>query len=71
MTGDSTANGAQLQLWDCSAGPNQRWTVTGARDIVNPQADKCMDATGNSSANGTRAQLWTCTGAANQKWTVA
>ncbi|MFE7706926.1 ricin-type beta-trefoil lectin domain protein [Streptomyces sp. NPDC057486] len=67
---NSTANGAQLQLWDCNGGGNQRWGVSGARDIVNVQADKCMDATGNSSANGTRLQIWTCAGTANQKWTV-
>ncbi|MGW6897155.1 ricin-type beta-trefoil lectin domain protein [Streptomyces sp. NPDC054919] len=67
---NSTADGAQLQLWDCNGGANQRWGVSGARDIVNVQADKCMDATGNSSANGTRLQIWTCSGTANQKWTV-
>ncbi|MCX4530280.1 family 16 glycosylhydrolase [Streptomyces sp. NBC_00841] len=67
---NSTADGAQLQLWDCTGGGNQRWGVSGARDIVNVQADKCMDATGNASANGTRLQIWTCAGTANQKWTV-
>ncbi|MCX5052276.1 MULTISPECIES: RICIN domain-containing protein [unclassified Streptomyces] len=70
VTGNGTADGATAQLWDCTGGPNQKWTVTGAHDIVNPQADKCLDVTGSSSANGTRLQLWTCTGGANQKWTV-
>ncbi|MFE3743347.1 RICIN domain-containing protein [Streptomyces sp. NPDC059096] len=67
---NSTADGAPLQLWDCNGGGNQRWGISGARDIVNVQADKCMDATGNSSADGTRLQIWTCAGTANQKWTV-
>ncbi|WP_392676496.1 ricin-type beta-trefoil lectin domain protein [Streptomyces sp. LN785] len=67
---NSTADGAQLQLWDCTGAANQRWAVSGARDIVNIQANKCVDATGNSSANGTRLQIWTCAGTANQKWTV-
>ncbi|MGW3466600.1 RlpA-like double-psi beta-barrel domain-containing protein, partial [Streptomyces olivaceoviridis] len=44
------------------------WTVTAAHDIVNPQANKCLDVTDNNSANGTRIQIWSCTGAANQKW---
>lgn len=66
-----TADGSLVQLWDCNGTGAQRWSVTAAHDIVNPQADKCLDATGNSSANGTRLQIWTCTGAANQKWTVA
>ncbi|MBL1103996.1 family 16 glycosylhydrolase [Streptomyces sp. 5-8] len=70
VTGNGTADGSTVQLWDCTGGPNEKWTVTGAHDIVNPQADKCLDVTGNNSANGTRLQIWTCTGGANQKWTV-
>ncbi len=65
-----TANGSVVQLWDCNGSAAQRWSVSGAHDIVNPQADKCLDATGNGSANGTRLQIWTCTGATNQKWTA-
>ncbi|MEU6669071.1 lectin [Streptomyces sp. NPDC046727] len=70
VTGNGTADGSTVQLWDCTGGPNQKWTVTGAHDIVNPQANKCLDVTGNNSANGTRLQIWTCSGGANQKWTV-
>ncbi|MDT0477891.1 family 16 glycosylhydrolase [Streptomyces sp. DSM 41014] len=70
VTGNGTADGSTVQLWDCAGSPNQKWTVTGAHDIVNPQANKCLDVTGNNSANSTRLQIWTCTGAANQKWTV-
>jgi len=44
--------------------------VTGARDIVNIAANKCLDVTDNNSANGTRLQIWECGGGANQKWTV-
>ena len=36
---------------------------------MNPQANKCLDATGVSSANGTPLQIWDCTGGANQVWT--
>ncbi len=51
--------------------PNQKWAVSAAHDIVNPQANKCLDATGNSSANGTRLQIWSCSGGApTRKWTV-
>ncbi|WP_311315009.1 RICIN domain-containing protein [Streptomyces naphthomycinicus] len=70
VTGNGTADGTAVQLWDCTGGPNQKWTVTGAHDIVNPQANKCLDVTGNNSANGTRLQIWTCSGGANQKWTL-
>jgi hypothetical protein len=70
VTDNGTADGSTVQLWDCTGGPNQKWTVTGAHDIVNPQANKCLDVTGNNSANGTRLQIWTCSGGANQKWTA-
>jgi beta-glucanase (GH16 family) len=71
VTGNGTADGSTVQLWDCTGGPNQKWAVSGANDIVNPQADKCLDVTGNNSANGTRLQIWTCSGGANQKWTIS
>jgi len=67
-TSASTADGAQIQLYDCNGTGAQKWTVTAAKDIVNNAANKCLDATGSSSANGTRLQIWTCTGGANQKW---
>jgi hypothetical protein len=70
VTSGATADGAKVQLWDCNGTGAQRWTVTGARDIVNIAANKCLDATDNSAANGTRLQIWTCAGTANQKWTV-
>jgi hypothetical protein len=58
-------------LWDCNGTGAQKFAVSGANDIVNIQANKCLDAQNNSSANGTRLQLWTCGGTANQKWSVA
>ncbi|WP_445271659.1 RICIN domain-containing protein, partial [Streptomyces sp. DSM 41978] len=65
-----TADGTPVRLWECNGSAAQQWATPAARDIVNPQADKCLDAAGNSSANGTRLQIWTCAGTANQKWTV-
>jgi hypothetical protein len=70
VTAAGTADGTPIQLYDCNGTAAQKWTVTAAHDIVNPAANKCLDATGNSSANGTRLQIWTCGGTANQKWTV-
>jgi hypothetical protein len=54
----------------CDGAASQRWTPTGARDLANVKADKCLDAKDNSSADGTRLQIWTCAGTANQKWTA-
>jgi Ricin-type beta-trefoil lectin domain len=66
----NTANGTKIQLWTCNGTGAQVWTYTAARDLVNPQANKCLDATGPSSADGTPLQIWSCTGGANQKWTA-
>ena len=70
VTAGTTGNGAQVQLYDCNGTRAQQWRANGAHDIVNPQSNRCLDATGVSSANGTRLQIWDCTGGANQKWTV-
>jgi len=59
-----------VQLWDCNGTAAQQWRTGTANDIVNPTANRCLDATGVSSANGTRLQIWDCTGGANQKWVV-
>jgi beta-glucanase (GH16 family) len=68
VTAASTADGAPIQLYDCNGTGAQQWAVSGAKDIVNTNANKCLDVTGNNSANGTRLQIWTCKGGANQKW---
>jgi hypothetical protein len=70
VTAGSTANGAKVQLYDCNGTGAQQWRVTAANDIVNPQSNKCLDATNWGTANGTRLQIWDCTGGANQKWHV-
>lgn len=41
-----------------------------AGDLVNPQADKCVDAKDNGTVDGTKLHLWTCAGTPNQKWRV-
>ena len=39
-------------------------------DLVNPQANKCVDIPSANTANGNRLQIWTCNGTAAQKWTL-
>ena len=65
-----SADGTKIQLWTCNGTGAQQWTYSAGHDLVNPQANKCLDVTGNNSANATRLQIWTCTGAANQRWTA-
>jgi len=64
----STAPGAVIQLAGCSGNPAQQFVLTAAGDLVNPQANKCVDVSGWSTADGARLITWDCHGGANQKW---
>nr|WP_217712198.1 arabinofuranosidase catalytic domain-containing protein [Kitasatospora sp. NA04385] len=69
-TGNGTANGTPLQLWDCNGGGAQKWIQQADGSLLNPQSGRCLDDPNGNSANGTRLQLWDCNGAAAQKFTV-
>ncbi|MFI7336381.1 endo-1,4-beta-xylanase [Streptomyces sp. NPDC050085] len=60
-----TADGTQVQLWDCSGGTNQQWTYTSAGEL-RVYGNKCLDAAG--TGNGAKVQIYSCWGADNQKW---
>lgn len=65
----STANGTQVQLWDCHGGTNQRWTYTAGRQLT-VYGNKCLDASGQGTSNGTAVIIWDCNGQANQQWNL-
>ncbi|GIG16633.1 hypothetical protein Cme02nite_49650 [Catellatospora methionotrophica] len=65
----ATANGSQLQLWDCHGGTNQRWTYTSGKQLT-LYGNKCLDASGSGTANGTAAVIWDCHGGTNQQWNL-
>lgn len=67
VTGGSPANGNPIELWNCNGGANQQFVLSAAGDLVNPQANKCVDVTGFGGA-GAPLELWDCNGGANQKW---
>ncbi|WP_245651944.1 RICIN domain-containing protein [Streptosporangium amethystogenes] len=69
VTGGSTANGAQAQLWDCGSGGNQRWTHTSGKQLM-VYGNKCLDAYGQGTGNGTQVVIWDCNGQTNQQWNV-
>src|ERR1035438_1481238 len=52
----STANGNKIQMWDCTGGVNQQWTVE--PDGTLQVYGKCMDITGANYGNGTLIELW-------------
>jgi poly(3-hydroxybutyrate) depolymerase len=66
VNGASSANGAQMIIWDCHTNANQQITRNGAALQV---MGKCLDVPANSGA-GTRVQIWDCHGGANQQWNL-
>jgi poly(3-hydroxybutyrate) depolymerase len=67
VPGATATNGTQVQLWDCHAGTNQRWTYTTNRQLT-VYGNKCLD--GNGTSNGTTVVIWDCNGQANQQWNL-
>ncbi|MFG2819985.1 non-reducing end alpha-L-arabinofuranosidase family hydrolase [Kitasatospora sp. NPDC048365] len=63
------ADGAALQIYDCSGGTNQLWTSTSGNQLT-VYGNKCLDVPGHATTAGTRLQIWSCSGAANQQWRV-
>ncbi|GGN84360.1 hypothetical protein GCM10010112_63660 [Actinoplanes lobatus] len=64
----STANGVIIQIANCSGNPAQQWVLSAAGDLVNPQADKCLDIKDWNGDDRAQLQLWECAGTLNQKW---
>jgi hypothetical protein len=54
----------------CNGSPAQQFVLNAAHDLVNVQADKCVDAKDKGTSNGVRLQLWSCAGTSNQKWSL-
>jgi len=71
VTAANTANGAQLQLYDCNGTGAQQWALQSDGSIKNPQSGRCMDSPSGATANGTRLQIWDCNGSAAQKFSKA
>jgi hypothetical protein len=65
----STSNGTQLQIWDCNSNANQRFTLTGSKQLQ-VYGNKCLDANGRGTTNGTTVIIWDCNGQNNQQWNV-
>jgi hypothetical protein len=62
----SSANGTIVQMWDCTGGAAQNWTMASNGTVgIN---GKCLDITGGSTANGALIEEWACNGGANQQW---
>jgi hypothetical protein len=55
-------------LAKCNGSSAQKFTLNSSNDLVNLNADKCVDVKDQQTANGTPLQLWSCGGTSNQKW---
>jgi hypothetical protein len=62
VAASGTANGTAVQLYTCSTGVAQTWTISDTGTIRNPHSGKCLDVTGQGTANGSTIQLWDCNG---------
>ncbi|MEV5891677.1 extracellular catalytic domain type 1 short-chain-length polyhydroxyalkanoate depolymerase [Nonomuraea fuscirosea] len=65
VPGAATADGTQVQLWDCNGRANQQWAATAAGEL-RVYGGKCLDAAG--AGNGAGIQIYACHGGANQRW---
>jgi hypothetical protein len=63
----NSADGTQVQLYDCNGTVAQQWTTSGS---TLQALGKCMDVAAANSANGTKVQIYTCNGTVAQQWTV-
>src|SRR5690348_541154 len=70
VTGGSSSDGTQVEIWSCTGGENQSWTSTAAGElrVTIRGVTKCLDAPG--TANGTGIVISSCDGGAGQQWTV-
>jgi Ricin-type beta-trefoil lectin domain-like len=64
VAGFSTANGGNIQQWDCGNGANQKFQFVsqggGWYTIKGQQSNRCINVAGVSTANGANVIQWTC-----------
>lgn len=69
ISGASTANGAQAQLWDCHGNTNQRFTYTSGKQLQ-VYGNKCLVASNGGTGNGTAVVIGDCNSQTSQQWNV-
>ncbi|WP_433217206.1 arabinofuranosidase catalytic domain-containing protein [Dactylosporangium sp. CS-047395] len=70
IVGNGTANGAQVELWDCNGVGGQVFQQQADGSLRNPQSGRCLDSPNGATGNGTRLQIWDCNGSAAQKFAL-
>jgi len=64
-----TANGTNVQLYQCNGTHAQKWMWTQAGELRSAVAsDMCLDVSNAGTADGTNVQLYQCNGTKAQQW---
>ena len=75
VSGVSTANAANIHLWDWLNGNNQKWTVVPVGDgyfrVTAVHSGKVADVEGPSTADGADVHQWSYVGVLNQHWRLS
>ncbi|MFF9279815.1 non-reducing end alpha-L-arabinofuranosidase family hydrolase [Streptomyces griseosporeus] len=69
VPGAAQTDGTTVQIWDCTGGTNQQWTLTDTNQLT-VYGNKCLDVPGHATTAGTRPVIWSCNGGTNQQWRV-
>ncbi|MGW2873295.1 ricin-type beta-trefoil lectin domain protein [Kitasatospora sp. NPDC001225] len=69
VSGNGTANGTPVQMWECNGGDAQKWTYNGYK--LQAANGKCLDLEANKTANGTKLQVWDCLEIPGQRWNMS
>ncbi|MEM1312505.1 MAG: ricin-type beta-trefoil lectin domain protein [Patescibacteria group bacterium] len=62
-------NGAQVYIYDCHSGNNQKWEFLESGEIKGLRSGRCLSHS-NSVNNGTPITIWDCAQQENQLWSV-
>ncbi len=68
VTDGAFSSNPQVQVWQCTVGPNQNWTFYS--DGTVRAGGRCLAVAGGSSANGAKIVLNSCTGSTAQQFTL-
>ncbi|MFF4928406.1 arabinofuranosidase catalytic domain-containing protein [Streptomyces griseofuscus] len=70
IEGNGTANGTEVELWDCNGVGGQKWVQQVDGSLRSPQSGRCLDSPSGATANGTRPQIWDCNSSAAQRFAL-
>jgi hypothetical protein len=72
IVGESTADGANVDIDNASASNAQKWTITplggGYYNVINVNSGKLLDISGGSTSDGGQAIQWGANGGNNQQY---